>query len=90
MASALRVVRQLAGLKAAQPFLAPVNESLAPGYHDVIKQPMDLGTVQQQLGSQAYASPGKASNISVTCSRGHQLYTLECMLAAASQCCRLM
>ena len=57
-AAAARVIRQVAGLKAARPFLSPVREEDAPGYHAAIKHPMDLGTVQQQLSARAYKAPG--------------------------------
>ena len=40
-------------------FAEPVSEELVPGYHDVIKSPMDLGTVSQNLKQRAYKSLGK-------------------------------
>ena len=31
-----------------------------PGYHSIIKQPMDLGTVKRRIGQGCYATPEHA------------------------------
>ena len=36
-----------------KPFIPKVTERIAPGYSDVIKQPMDLSTVRSKLESSA-------------------------------------
>ena len=49
--SALKVTRQLGKLKAAAPFVAAVDpvQLALPDYWDVVKHPMDLGTVERKL-----------------------------------------
>ena len=44
----------------AWPFYEPVDaESLGlPDYHDIIKQPMDLGTAKTKMDNRQYRSPG--------------------------------
>lgn len=56
---AQKVVKGLTKLQSAAPFLAPVSEEDAPGYHAVVKEPMDLGTVLGKLKSGAYTSLGE-------------------------------
>jgi hypothetical protein len=49
-----------------------------PGYHDVIKSPMDLGTIAQKLQSKAYRMPEEVrASIAVPAvpSAGSQLNT---------------
>lgn len=43
---------------AADPFLVPVPTTV-PGYHEIIKQPMDLSTIRNKLDSNAYSSRGE-------------------------------
>ncbi|CAL8468016.1 g7554 [Coccomyxa elongata] len=38
-------------------FAAPVDASLYPEYHKIVKQPMDLGTIRGQLDRQQYTNP---------------------------------
>lgn len=38
-------------------FCTPVNEAEVPGYRDVIKNPMDFGTMEGKLGGGAYRTP---------------------------------
>lgn len=56
---AQKVVKGLTKLDSAAPFLTPVSEEEAPGYHSVVKEPMDLGTVLNKLKTGAYSSLGK-------------------------------
>ena len=56
---AQKVVKGLTKLDSAAPFLAPVSEEEAPGYHSVVKEPMDLSTVLNKLKTGAYSSLGK-------------------------------
>ena len=42
---------------AAEPFVMPVPANL-PGYHELIKLPMDLSTIRHKLDSNAYSSRG--------------------------------
>ncbi|GBF96671.1 transcription factor [Raphidocelis subcapitata] len=39
------------------PFLCPVKKTEAPGYYEVIKNPMDMSTVMARLDSDVYQSP---------------------------------
>lgn len=41
----------------AWPFLAPVNKDEVLDYYDVIKQPMDLGTMETKLDQDGYETP---------------------------------
>ena len=57
-AAAAKVLKSLMRHRAAAPFLQPVSEEAAPGYHSIVKHPMDLSTILQGLESRAYASIG--------------------------------
>ena len=37
-------------------FVDPVTEAIAPGYHDVIKLPMDVVTVEKKLKNEEYSN----------------------------------
>nr|CAH7754791.1 unnamed protein product [Callosobruchus chinensis] len=39
------------------PFRAPVSSARYPDYHSIVKHPMDLGTVKENLASDMYAAP---------------------------------
>ncbi|KAJ1720646.1 hypothetical protein LPJ53_004754, partial [Coemansia erecta] len=51
-----RILRKLIKHPSAFPFLRPVDVALdgCPTYYDVIKRPMDLGTIKRQLDSRRY------------------------------------
>lgn len=42
------------------PFALPVSSELVPDYHDIIKSPMDLGTVSEKLRQRTYPALGTA------------------------------
>lgn len=44
-----RIVRMLKSFEECRIFLTKVSKKGAPGYYEVIKRPMDLGTVQRRL-----------------------------------------
>jgi len=50
------ILSQLVNMKTAWPFLRPVTIEEAPSYFDVIKKPMDLGTMQKKLNDGLYAT----------------------------------
>ncbi|XP_072167720.1 nucleosome-remodeling factor subunit BPTF-like [Diadema setosum] len=49
-----KMLRQLQSHKMAWPFIEPVSELDAPDYYDVIKEPMDLSTVEDRLKNKHY------------------------------------
>jgi bromodomain-containing factor 1 len=57
VARASRALQQLLQHPAAPPFGAPVPRSV-PLYYDIIKRPMDLGTVLSRLQRGGYGGPG--------------------------------
>ncbi|XP_078454858.1 nucleosome-remodeling factor subunit BPTF isoform X9 [Lampetra planeri] len=50
-----RILRSMQVHKMAWPFLEPVDEEEAPGYYEVIKEPMDLSTIEKRLSSRFYS-----------------------------------
>ncbi|KZV65909.1 Bromodomain-containing protein [Peniophora sp. CONT] len=44
---------------ASEPFLHPVDVSIAPGYNDLITEPMDLGTLQANVRAGVYDPVGQ-------------------------------
>ncbi|KAJ2724341.1 hypothetical protein GGI07_002020 [Coemansia sp. Benny D115] len=57
----LRVLRKISKHPSAFPFLRPVDVVLdgCPTYYEVIKNPMDLGTIKQKLEARKYTSPAE-------------------------------
>ncbi|GBM38532.1 Nucleosome-remodeling factor subunit BPTF [Araneus ventricosus] len=49
-----RLLKSLMSHKHAWPFMKPVDPVEAPDYYKVIKEPMDLKTIEQRLNSHAY------------------------------------
>jgi hypothetical protein len=58
--AARRVLDGVAALPEAALFLRPVTEEDVEGYFDVIKAPMDLGTVRRRLLRKQYGAPAEA------------------------------
>lgn len=52
----MALIQKLKKHPSGYPFLYPVEESMAPGYSLVIKEPMDLWTVEKNLRNNVYAS----------------------------------
>jgi histone acetyltransferase len=50
------ILTQISKMKAAEPFLFPVQEEHAPNYSEIIKHPMDLGTMEKKLKDGVYQS----------------------------------
>lgn len=50
------VTRQLRRHRDSAPFRWPVDEAVAPGYADVIKSPMDIGTMERKAHEGEYTS----------------------------------
>ena len=59
LATALGVVKGMLKVKAAAPFTRPVLESQVPGYHQVVKKPMDLTTVRDSIQEGLYTDTGE-------------------------------
>uniref|UniRef100_A0AAY5ED09 Bromodomain PHD finger transcription factor n=1 Tax=Electrophorus electricus TaxID=8005 RepID=A0AAY5ED09_ELEEL len=49
-----RILRSLQAHKMAWPFLEPVDPNDAPDYYGVIKEPMDLSTIEQRIQKRYY------------------------------------
>jgi transcription initiation factor TFIID subunit 2 len=58
--AARRVLDGVSALPEAALFLRPVTEEDVEGYFDVIKAPMDLGTVRRRLLRKQYGAPAEA------------------------------
>ncbi|XP_006821802.2 nucleosome-remodeling factor subunit NURF301-like [Saccoglossus kowalevskii] len=54
-----RLLRQLQSHKMAWPFLDPVSEIDAPDYYRVIKEPMDLSTLDDKMRNRQYRKLGE-------------------------------
>lgn len=55
------MIKQLLKLKCSATFAVPVTDEAVPNYSDVIKEPRDLGSISEKLGSSGdttYASLG--------------------------------
>ena len=49
-----KVVKKLMNHPLSSAFLAPVDTSAVPDYAQIVKEPMDLGTVNEKLNSERY------------------------------------
>ena len=47
-------------------FDQPVDSKLVPDYYTVIKDPMDLGTIRQNLLSGAYSTPAEFQEVDLS------------------------
>ncbi|KAK4531987.1 hypothetical protein CCYA_CCYA10G2844 [Cyanidiococcus yangmingshanensis] len=60
----LRVLKEMMRMKEARPFLLPVdklwNPESIPDYFEIVKQPMDLGTIRQRLETGEYGTDPEA------------------------------
>ncbi|KAL2755769.1 hypothetical protein ACRALDRAFT_2027453 [Sodiomyces alcalophilus JCM 7366] len=53
----LHLLNDLQNHQSAWPFLVPVNKDDVADYYDVIKEPMDLSTMESKLEADQYATP---------------------------------
>src|SRR5690242_20082819 len=51
-----KLLRDLCEQKFSFPFVAPVDQIILPDYAIIIKQPMDLGTIQKNIATGMYKS----------------------------------
>uniref|UniRef100_F6VYS8 Bromodomain adjacent to zinc finger domain protein 1A n=2 Tax=Ciona intestinalis TaxID=7719 RepID=F6VYS8_CIOIN len=51
------ILSELIKHKESWPFLDPVSKKQVPDYYDIIKKPMDLGTIHRKLKNVQYQSP---------------------------------
>ena len=56
------VLRALMDHELAGPFSSPVNSAAVKGYADIIRSPMDLGTIRSKLERGAYGDDHKVDN----------------------------
>ena len=54
-----QLMSKIRAIKDSDIFWRPVKQTLVPGYLDVVKRPMDLGTIQTNLESSFYQSRSK-------------------------------
>ena len=51
-----KVIETVKAHRDAWPFVNPVDEEYAPGYFNVVKEPMDIQTMEDKLDNQEYQS----------------------------------
>ncbi|XP_024944598.1 nucleosome-remodeling factor subunit NURF301 isoform X2 [Cephus cinctus] len=49
-----KLIKQIQGHKSAWPFMEPVDPNEAPDYYKVIKEPMDLQTIELRINDKSY------------------------------------
>ena len=86
--AALATVRRVARSKAGALFAQPVTEEQAPGYHAVIRRPMDLGTLAERLEAGRYKSLGALVPLCQT-STSFDTAVLRLLLAVVESCARV-
>ncbi|KAG9050026.1 Transcriptional activator spt7 [Tulasnella sp. UAMH 9824] len=57
-----KVLEELRSTEHAEPFLKRVNKAIAPDYYDVIKHPMDLGSMSKNIKSGKYKNKADFAN----------------------------
>lgn len=81
-----KVLEAVKSHKDAWPFMEPVDEEVAPGYHDVVKKPMDLSLIEKKLTSRVYKTKKRfIRDFSLMCDNCCQFNGVESDLGMMAQ-----